>query len=103
MRTAILNIGLNVGTTEPAGQLRKALRLIQPKQFSIKLGEWEGIPERTLIAEIPAKKLKQLERICNELQQDAISYKSSNKAGLIFTPNYTGERYQFNESFFNTL
>ena len=51
---AIINIGLNVGTQEPAGQLRKTLKLIQPKQFTIQSGTWQGITERTLIAEIGA-------------------------------------------------
>ena len=99
----IINIGLNVGTQEPAGQLRKTLKLIQPKQFIIQSGTWQGITERTLIAEIGAEKFKELEKICSELQQDAIAYKAGRKTGLIFNTDYTGERYQFNESFFNNL
>lgn len=99
----IINIGLNVGTQEPAGQLRKTLKLIQPKQFTIQSGTWQGITERTLIAEIGAEKFKELERICNELQQDAIAYKAGRKTGLIFNTDYTGEKYQFQETYFNNL
>ena len=99
----VINIGLNVGTQEPAGQLRKAIKLIQPKQFTIQSGSWQGITERTLIAEIGAERFKELEKICSELQQDAIAYKGGRKTGLIFNTGYTGAKYQFNESFFDNL
>ena len=98
-----INIGLNVGQQEPAGQLRKTIKLIQPKQFTIQSGTWQGITERTLIAKIGIKKFRELESICNELQQEAIAYKAGRKAGLIFNTGYTGERYQFNQNYFNNL
>lgn len=99
----IINIGLNVGSQEPARQLRKTIKLIQPRQFTIQSGTWQGVTERTLIAEISREKFRELERICNELQQDAISYKAGRKTGLIFNTGYTGEKYQFNETLFNNL
>lgn len=98
-----INIGLNVGQQDPAGQLKKTIKLIQPEQFTIKTGEWQGVTERTLIAKIGAKKFRELESICNELQQEAIAYKAGRRTGLIFNTGYTGERYQFNQNYFNNL
>ena len=98
----VINIGLNVGTKEPEGQLKKALKLIKPSRFIISSGIWQVVTERTIIAEIGAKKFKELQNICDQLQQDAISYKNSKISGLIWNSQKAPE-YNFNPQLFNNF
>lgn len=110
MNQAILNIGLNVGDTEPTNQLRLSLQAIMDFDIitNVKVvdgvGDWGN--ERTLVVELKNtmgghyfKEL--LVVLCRMLKQDAIAYKTSQgKSGLVFNENYKGERYTFNPIYF---
>lgn len=110
MNQAILNIGLNVGDTEPTNQLRLSLQAIMDFDIitNVKVvdgvGDWGN--ERTLVVELKNTMgehyFKELIVVlCRMLKQDAISYKtSSNKCGLVFNDNYKGEKFEFNEKYF---
>jgi len=81
MSKITLNIGLNVGATEPQNQLSATLAALVAAGFvvtdtRIASGEWQGVTERTLVAvvlplvHIDAK----LAGLCVMLNQDAVAY-----------------------------
>lgn len=61
----IISIGLNVGATEPVGQLEATLRVLADLggyrghvgslRYTIGESEWEGVPERFVQARLPRK------------------------------------------------
>jgi hypothetical protein len=113
MNQAILNIGLNVGDTEPTNQLRLSLQAIMDFDIitNVKVadgvGDWGN--ERTLVVALNNTMGKHyfeelLIVLCRILKQDAISYKtSSGQCGLVFNENYEGERFEFNPDYFITF
>ncbi len=104
-----LNIGLNVGKSEPTRQLSQTLKLVSVldvKTIKIRRGQWTDenkniIKERTLVCSVNNVSIEDLEKVlqifCSELKQDAISYYNySVKAGkLVYRLNFEGERYNF--------
>lgn len=113
--TIFLNIGLNVGKTEPKDQLQKSineiLAITEDALFSIVSDSTyddckEVIKERTLIVEVPLKSFygnqSDFGRLANNLNQDSVAfYIPRTKYGfLVFNRDYTGERYEFNLDYF---
>lgn len=81
MSKITLNIGLNVGATEPQNQLSATLAALVAAGFvvtdtRIASGEWQGVTERTLVAVV--HRVKQttcaLGKLCASLSQDAIAF-----------------------------
>ena len=107
-----LNVGIDrceLGSMLVAELLRNA---IGPKNkvldFEAKYsegGDWE--PELILIPEIIIQDLESFKRgvesMCLVLNEDciAVSFQTNSKGGaMIFNPNYTGEKFQFNIEYF---
>jgi len=68
-------------------------------------GEYNGQPERTLVVNAkykgPAKDFRRyIEGLNQELTQEAIGAQFNNRGSLIYDPNFTGERYQFDKQYF---
>ena len=81
MSKITLNIGLNVGATEPQNQLSATLAALVAAGFvvtdtRITTGEWQGITERTLVAVVaPTHHIDtKLAALCTTLNQEAIAY-----------------------------
>ena len=81
MSKITLNIGLNVGATEPQNQLSATLAALVAAGFvvtdtRIASGEWQGVTERTLVAVVlpPVHIDAKLARLCVMLNQDAVAY-----------------------------
>ena len=81
MSKITLNIGLNVGATEPQNQLSATLAALVAAGFvvtdtRIVTGEWQGVTERTLIAVVHRVKqfTYELSLLCRSLNQDAIAF-----------------------------
>lgn len=105
-----LNIGLNVGNSQPTGQLMKTFKLVKPIHIRAKTTEstYQGNKEKVFICEVdyPLCDLDNfLQYLCVELQQECIAYKgdTNEQSGLIFNPNYTGEQYAFDINLFKTF
>ena len=79
MSKITLNIGLNVGLTEPQNQLSATLAALVAAGFvvtdtRIASGEWQGVTERTLVAVVEdVGNWVSLGGLCNTLKQDAIA------------------------------
>ena len=80
MQQITLNIGLNVGRTEPSGILSNALvavgNLFTVESVAIVAGEWDGVPERCLVITAlkqPFNTLGDYKALCYALSQDAIA------------------------------
>ena len=79
MSKITLNIGLNVGATEPQNQLSATLAALVAAGFvvtdtRIASGEWQGVTERTLVAVVEdVGNWVSLGGLCNTLKQDAIA------------------------------
>lgn len=102
----IINIGLNVGNTEPIAQLKEVIRLINPEYYRIDTGSYNGIIERTVIAKIEISLSETPDLIikwCNLLNQDCISFKYKNKGYLIYNSNFEGKKQLFNDEYFIPL
>lgn len=116
MNKLILNIGLNVGDTEPVNQLSKTLgQLDSHFNYSdiidIKVSENTGSwgKERVLVLEIKtildAYYLfeRGLEKLCDKLNQDAIAFTFNDVGYIAFNPNYKGEKFVFNPDYFKVF
>ena len=104
----IINIGLNVGQSEPIDQLSKIDTIFKNGyRKRIKTGYWQGVRERTLILRSNTDNLrqlrKQLKQACTVLQQDAIAYylPEHNTGSLVFNTGYQGVKYDFDKQYFN--
>lgn len=113
-QTLILNIGLNVGNVEPEGQLATTV-LAAAGYFRI-VGmrletdsECNGVPERTIIVKVEVDDEVDvndtLAYIAYALRQESIAYLNpeTQQGGLIFSPAYTGEPYEFDIKYFKHL
>lgn len=109
MKTLILNVGLNVNGVQPANQMETTLNELRklfygfPYLLTIKEHEgsdWEA--EQVAVMRIEGVSLNKtiLESLCQRLNQDAIAYEYNGEGGIVFNPNYQGERYKFNPEYF---
>lgn len=80
MMQITLNIGLNVGRSEPSGILSNALIAVGNRftveSVAIVAGEWYGVPERCLVVTArkqPFNTLGDYKALCHALNQDAIA------------------------------
>lgn len=80
MHQITLNIGLNVGRTEPSGILSNALVAVGNRftveSVAIVAGEWDGVPERCLVITArkqPFNTLGDYKALCHALSQDVIA------------------------------
>jgi len=82
-----INVGLNVGNTEPEYQLGMTVGLLRLKNYKITEGEWDGIKERVVVAEMPANfEMRKLIDATVALRQDAIAVKTKNSGYLVTNP-----------------
>ena len=102
-----LNIGLNVGNTQPQGQLKKTVHhLINAgcKYYRIEKGYYQGSKENTVVSVIHCKNeselITYLQWLCTQLQQECISYQSENCSGLVYPLNFSGEKMKFDSKYF---
>jgi len=115
MEKVVLNIGLNVGSTESYGQLNSTLLLITKlhglllEDLKIVEGTWMGNKERTLVASLMCVKIDRpflidcLNSVCKTLEQDAIATKliysdESTESFLVFQNGFSVDL--FNPDFF---
>lgn len=113
--TIFLNIGLNVGSTEPKNQLQKSINTIlnitNDALFSIvSNSEYNDgkktIIERTLIVEMSYDTylafIDEIQNLPNVLNQDSIAMYIPFPAigNIFFNKDYTGERYKFDIKYF---
>ena len=107
MSKITLNIGLNVGATEPQNQLSATLAALVAAGFvvvdtRIVTGEWQGVTERTLVAVVHRVKqfTYELSLLCRSLNQEVIAYydPDANDYLLVNTEGElsAGERNYFN-------
>lgn len=108
MNHLILNIGLNVGKTSQtikAGGVLKAIKKAGGDVFaySIKAGEYDGIKESTLVVEAANLSKKQIAHISQEFFQECIAvYNKKNESGeLVYSPEFKGEKIEFDINYFN--
>lgn len=114
----VLNIGLNVGNSEPTNQLNDSLGALlidyKVRNFKVVEGEYkdsEGrkISERTLVVElyIPQPNFDipiRLKTLAYQLNQDCISYKIDNKiTGLSYRNGWTSQMQDFDANYFTDL
>lgn len=117
MNRLILNIGLNVGETEPANQLGLTLLSLQNRFISFMLpidikvsenfGSWGK--ERVLVLEMDTYKLNidgfksVISLVCTDLRQDGIAFTIDGEGYIVFNPNYKGEKFAFNPDYFKVF
>ena len=97
MSKITLNIGLNVGATEPQNQLSATLAALVAAGFvvtdtRIASGEWQGVTERTLVAVVHrvSDVANPLRAMLAQLHQDAIAYYLHDERGYYLAlPNDT--------------
>ena len=80
MQQITLNIGLNVGRSEPSEILSNALVAVGNRftveSVAIVAGAWDGVPERCLVITArrqPFNTLGDYKALCHALSQDAIA------------------------------
>ena len=116
MNNLHLNVGLNVGKTEPKTQLSKTMHDLTYLGAIIDLKLVDGvyqptkddepIKERTISIKIENPSLgaedvhEMLERLAERLNQDSIAYINNGNARIAFSASYKGEKYEFNPEFF---
>jgi hypothetical protein len=76
----VFSIGLNVGASEPRGQLSRALHALNAlgrvQDVTIGLGEWQGTKERTLqvlVSHLTLSPEQTAANLASYLEQDAIA------------------------------
>lgn len=76
------NVGLNVGSTEPLGQLARTLRFVAQydvKDLAIGRSHWDGAPERFVQFRADTLRAHRVARqLAIDLQQDAVSFNIPN-------------------------
>lgn len=80
----VVSIGLNVGSSEPAGQLAATLKLAAwltghkgngaAVTYALGESEWEGVKERFIQFRVPGAVPHGLHIVAAQLQQDAVAY-----------------------------
>ncbi len=101
MKKVTINVGLNIGLSEPKGQLKKTLDLIKPIRWRLRTGEWQGVKERTFVAVIdPETPSGAIPQWCIELGQSAIALKVDDHGFMVHNPNSV-ESFEFDAEFFN--
>lgn len=119
MKNLVVNIGLNVGKSEPYGQAKATLDVLSyafdfhSNDYSLQTGQWETeegvIEERVLVAQINAGMLTPLSvslilgEICNTINQEAIAFRLNGVGHVVFHKDYQGERFEFNENYFRVV
>ena len=108
-----LNIGLNVGTSEPQYQLDNTLTKLANSvtitDVKIAKGTYEGMVERTVVCKalIGSYTIQQVIEvvswIAENLMQDSIAFMLDGDGYIAFNPNYKGERMAFNKDYFLTF
>lgn len=101
----VINIGLNVGNTEPKDQLEKTLNLLKPflVSYEITTGEWQGNIERTVVAVIDnITPVERLSEIADMLNQEVISVMVDNEGFMIHSPK-AKESYEFDKQYFQFM
>jgi hypothetical protein len=113
MAKLILNIGLNVGDTEPHNQLNKTITSISNIGTFQRLCvndnsfyEAQNIKERSLIVEIETNRTEEdilfgLIVVATKLKQDSIAYEYNGNGNLSFGEQYKGEVYTFDYNYFH--
>lgn len=121
-----LNIGLNNNpfTAQEIASILHQMFSMRYKQglgaiietFKV-MSQYEGKPEPTLVAKISNTSdmfsywKGSMQILCKTLEQDSIAFRiestdddgfKTTKQALAFNPEYTGERYEFDEKFFIT-
>lgn len=109
MKKVVLNIGLNVGTEEPKQQLSRTLTCLLG-YFALtsvrveEVGIYKGSEERALVGYFETSSEENLVEAlvywCKDLKQEAIAYKLNGVGAIAFNPNYTGEKFPFDQQFF---
>ena len=105
----VINIGLNVGNFEPATQLAETLRIAGITAFKLNSSEYDGVPERTVVACInlfPEIMETYIQSICMLLEQDCIAIRPVEEPAegqLIWSPYHRGEVFPFNPDYFIEL
>ncbi len=124
MKNLVVNIGLNVGKSEPYNQAFETLLGLQRNfefgvdDFDTEKGTWEHeeedgvrttIEERVLKVRIKVGRMTKhaingiLSNMALDLDQDAIAYILNGVGSIAYSPMYTGERYEFNKDYFKTF
>jgi len=107
-----INIGLNTDdNTEPKGQLARSLYELTYLGFvsnvKVERGEYNNIPERTLVATIERQNIgdlhEQIVEATTRLKQQCIAYKLNGDGIIAFNPTFSGEEISFNPQYFITL
>jgi hypothetical protein len=110
MNTIKLNIGLNVGTTEPKNQLKDTFFAVINSELNVTdnkvdAGKYIEMNERTFICEALTKlDLPEFTAfitfLCDTLNQECIAYKYNGIGYLTYASNFEGDKYEFNQDYF---
>lgn len=94
MQQITLNVGLNVGTTEPGDQLNQTLGLLadrcQIEAVKITVGEWNGQRERCAVVTVRQWRVANplnVALLCRELKQDAIAVSFGGDSPVLYMPD----------------
>lgn len=111
----LFNIGLE-GNPRSTMEILDGLKYIfgGVDHFAEVLGQWDGKPEKTLVALVPTGfKLStivlNIENLCLAMDQDAIATRiwednyQRNIDLLVYSPSYNGKRYNFDKNYFKLL
>ena len=112
----ILNIGLNVGTSEPTNQLTDTLKLVESygiiENVKVVEGVYNGMKERTLVVQVERPTfhldnsyVMEICRMSMDLKQECIAmHMPSREEGYIAYPvGHEGKRMQFDSKYFITF
>lgn len=114
----VLNIGLNVGQSEPTNQLNSTLDALlldyKVRNFKVVEGtykdsEGQTVIERTLAIELfidqPSFDIPiRLKTLAYQLNQDCIAYKIDNKVtGLSYRSGWISDKQDFDSNYFTDL
>ena len=107
MNTIKLNIGLenNKARFHSQVELRVWMFFNDLKISRQQTGEYNGKPERTSVFLTSSKKsvetiLKTVEILTELFTQDCIAVKINDVGYLVYNPEYTGEKFEFNNEYF---
>lgn len=103
---ATLNIGLNNNPFTQSEIIQKLISDYHVHAYDLRDGEYEGEHEPTLVVQIVSDYartshfIKKIEELATILTQNCIAVSTDQFDLLVYSQNYQGERYKFDNQYF---
>lgn len=101
-----INIGLNNNAVQDIQRYFLEHKGYTILTFRFATGEYEGKEEETAVLELAtnykltSKVIADFEKICATMTQECIAISSDQFDMLVYSPNFTGKKFKFNNQYF---